>query len=304
MRPGEVEVPGGGVGHHASPTQAEHMRTLSFDAWPDRDGNEGVRDAWLASERLKAECDWRSIPGTCVLCGSVTGFILADGADPERPNTREDVLCPSCHGNARTRVALRLLLDHLASLQHTPVVYITEQTTRPFLWLQKNLRGKLHGSEFEPRLLKRLAMTGRFLAAGGRGMVRFQDITRLGFADASLDAIASFDVLEHVPDYRRAAAEFARTLGKDGVCVATFPFTDQPSTSVRATVDGLGRITHLLPPEYHHDPIGEGVLCFQHFGWDILDVFREAGFREARMAMPCHPAHGLFYGLWTLVAIR
>lgn len=278
---------------------------LAFESWLQRDADEGVRDAWLGSEQLKASIDvWQHIGGTCSLCGASAGFVLADGADPHRPDPREDLLCPSCHANARTRAALRLLLNHLAPMQRPPEVYLTEQATRPFLWLHRNLRGRLHGSEFEPSLLRRLVMTGKFIAAGGRSMIRFQDVTRLGFGDASLDAIASFDVLEHVPDYRQAAREFARTLRPGGVCIATFPFTDQASTLVRATVDEHGQVSHLLPPEYHHDPIGNGVLCFHHFGWDILDVFGEAGFRDARMAMPCSPQHGLFYGLWTLVATR
>ena len=37
----------------------------------------------------------------------------------------------------------------------------------------------------------------------------------------------------------------------------------------------MGTISHLLPPEYHADP-----LCFYHFGWDLLDALRSLGFRD------------------------
>lgn len=280
------------------------MTHIRFDSWQQRDGHEGPRDAWLASQQFKAECDWSHIAGTCGLCGSSEGFALASFADPERPDPREALLCKTCHGNSRVRAALRLMLDHLDGLGREPTVYLTEQVTETFIRLQRHLRGTLHGSEFEPSLLKRLELTRRFRQAGGVGAVEFQDVTKLTFADASLDAIASFDVLEHVPDYAAAASEFARTLRPGGVCVATFPFTDGPDTITRAIVDGAGEIRHLLEPEYHGDLISAGVLCFYHFGWDVVDVFRDAGFGDVRMVMPWGHEQGLFYGLWTLVATR
>jgi hypothetical protein len=43
-----------------------------------------------------------------------------------------------------------------------------------------------------------------------------------------------------------------------------------------------GVVEHLLPPEYHGDPTnGTGCLCFYHYGWDLLEAIREAGFRDA-----------------------
>lgn len=140
--------------------------------------------------------------------------------------------------------------------------------------------------------------------AGGSGEVDFEDVTRLSFADASLDAVVSFDVLEHVPDYERALSEFARVLRPGGTLIATFPFTDTAETVVRAGIDDDGNVFHLLEPEYHGDPISGGVLCFHHFGWDILEVARRAGFAQARMMMPWAPEQGLLYGLWMLVATR
>ena len=46
------------------------------------------------------------------------------------------------------------------------------------------------------------------------------------------------------------------------------------------------------------------MLCFYHFGWDLLDAAREAGFSKAEMVLPWAPAYGLFGNLWTLVARR
>ena len=100
---------------------------------------------------------------------------------------------------------------------------------------------------------------------------------------ASFDAVLSLDVLEHVPDYRAALREFARVLRPGGQCVLSVPFyVDRESTETLARMDADGRVEHLQPPEYHGDPLGGGVLCFHHFGWDLLAAMREAGFSDAR----------------------
>jgi hypothetical protein len=64
-----------------------------------------------------------------------------------------------------------------------------------------------------------------------------------------------------------------------------------------------GSIEHLLEAEIHGDPVAGGVLCFYHFGWDLPDAVRAAGFRRAAWQRTWSPREGLF-GLWTLVAIR
>ena len=54
-----------------------------------------------------------------------------------------------------------------------------------------------------------------------------------------------------------------------------------PSNSVRARIVN-GLIQHDLPPEYHGDPLSDkGVLCYQHFGWEMLGQIKTAGFSDA-----------------------
>ena len=87
-----------------------------------------------------------------------------------------------------------------------------------------------------------------------------------------------------------------------GSLLATFPFTDAPDTVVRASLSAAGEVTHHLEPEYHGDPVGCAVFCFQHFGWDVLAAVRDAGFARAEMVMPWAPEHRLLYGHWMLRA--
>lgn len=272
----------------------------SWDEWtrqPEADRHR-LRDRWLlerAMEALVVDDLWE---GHCALCDRAVRFALSvsGGAD-----FREEMTCPECGLNARVRAGLHLAMEDLPA---DASVYITEQAARPFVWLQK--RGlDVIGSEFT-RDPERIELLGRILndELGGRGDIRFEDVTRLSMASASLDAVVSFDVLEHVPDYRSALAEFARVLRPGGRLVLTAPFIAvHQETLVRARIDDSG-IEHLLEPEYHGDPVAGGILCFYHFGWDLTDAARAAGFRDARMRLPWAPGLGYCDALWTLVATR
>ena len=295
------------------------MEVLAYSSWQEREDDEQLRDAWIASRDFIARCDWNSLQAHCGLCAQTTQFNLL--SNPAAPDIREGLICNRCGCNSRIRAALGLMLDDLPSTvalppnkrlpfwcrrlpSRGPEVYMTEQVTPTFVWLQKNLKGVLHGSEFVPNSMRRALLTLRFVLMGGRSSVKFQDITQLDFDNATLDAVVSFDVLEHVPDYVSAIREFARVLKPGGACIATFPFNDQPGTVTRARHLQDGSIEHIETPEYHGDPISRGILCYYHFGWDILEHFRTAGFTEASMVMPYSLEQGLPYGMWTLLARR
>lgn len=64
-------------------------------------------------------------------------------------------------------------------------------------------------------------------------------------------------------------------------------------TIVRAKMKADGSIEHLLPPELHDDPLSkEGVLAFYNFGFDILDLTRQAGFVDAKLVVWYEPPLG------------
>ena len=65
------------------------------------------------------------------------------------------------------------------------------------------------GSEF----LRDGTRPGELNAVG----VRHEDVTRLTFPDMSFDHIGTFDVLEHVPDYRLALKNLFRCLRPGGM---------------------------------------------------------------------------------------
>jgi SAM-dependent methyltransferase len=111
-------------------------------------------------------------------------------------------------------------------------------------------------------------------------------MTALSFPDSSLDHIVSLEVLEHVPDFRRALRECARVLRPGGSILLSVPFHRGERHLVRARCGDDGTIEHIEPPEYHGDPVDpQGCLCFYHFGWELMDDFLAAGFQTAVAAI-------------------
>lgn len=196
-----------------------------------------------------------------------------------------------------------LLLDALPRPE-TARVYATEQAS-PFYLALRHRVGKLLGSEFQVAFEQRLQLSRWLWKHGARRWVRCEDVTALRMRDASLDAVVTLDVLEHVHDYRAALREFARVLKPGGVLVATMPFYADRDENVQiARLDGRGAIEHLGEPEFHGDPLSGGVVCFHHFGWDLLAAIRGAGFRDAVACRVQDLRRGLPQANWVLRARR
>lgn len=278
-----------------------------FDDWRAwAEANDALRKAHhLADLGLPAACGPDGWPGHCRLCARDVAFRIAAPAGGT-PDLRESLDCPGCGLNARVRAALWLLDEALAAegVGRAARVCLTEQASPAFVWAQRRYE-RVHGSEFVRSRVRRARLALRLWRLGGRGGVRFGDVEALAHADASLDAVASFEVLEHLPDPHRALLEFARVLRPGGCLVLTLPFLQDARASLqRARIGPDGAIEHLAPPEYHDDPVSGGVLCFRHFGWDLLDAIRDAGFAHAEMVLPWDLPGGWPTRLWTLRARR
>ncbi len=225
-----------------------------------------------------------TVPGYCSGCGEIMPLkVDLNWGNGITPNWRERLQC-SCGLNNRIRASLYFLAGILPE-PTTARIYATEQVTALFAQLKQRYPLSV-GSEF----LRDATPCGSINAAG----LRHEDVTALTFARGSFDVVLSFDVLEHVPDYRAALREMARVLRPGGTMLASFPFdTGKAGTEIRASVGADGAIIHHLPPEYHGDPVdNSGCLCFQIFGWDILDELRAAGFVDARTVFYWSPDLG------------
>lgn len=229
----------------------------------------------------------------CAPCKAVTDmrftwhYCATNPLGSVHPAWTETCACNQCGLNSRMRALVDFLFNKLNAPQ-TASVYIAEQTTVSFKALEK-LFTKVIGSEYLGPEYK----SGEIVASfKNHTNVRHEDLNRLSFDNSVFDLVLSQDVFEHIPNYKNAFSESARILKRGGSLVFTVPFFyDYAETRIRATVDAQGSIQHILPPEFHGNPVSnDGSLCFQNFGWDILDALRNAGFQQ--------PKANMYWGPW------
>lgn len=206
------------------------------------------------------------------------------------PNYREMMICPVTGLNCRNRAVLLSMRHFLdADALRKQRIYLTEQVTGFFRYF-KSRYPQAVGSEFLGA-----QATGGAVVKG----VRHEDVTALSFPDGSFDLTLTLEVLEHVPDYRRAFGELCRCTRPGGTVIITAPFDPgRYEHQIRARVNARGEVEHLMEPEYHGDPVNAqgGILCFQYFGWQILEELKEAGFREAKAVFTWSLYHGILGG--------
>lgn len=232
-------------------------------------------------EQLDAK---QSVSQYCYAHGGIASLLDDPSArHPHFYNWREAGACGQCHAISRIRLVAEYF-HRAANNCIDPTIYLTEQLTL----LYKLMRGQfpnLVGSEYVLAEPERTLASLRLKLYMGDPTValRHEDGCALTFADESLDMIGSFDVLEHIPDYKMAIAEFARTLRSGGQLVFSAPFLPASANTLiraRLTTNEASPIEHLEPAEFHGNPTDPdgGVLCYYHFGWDLLEQMRGAGF--------------------------
>jgi len=248
-------------------------------------------------------------PAYCSACERVTQMRIdwlfggwGNVTPSVHPAWTETSVCVKCGLNSRMRASIDFLKTH-CDLKKIQRAYIAEQVT-PFYRILKRMIPSLIGSEY----------CGPNHKGGSRVFikrylqwVRHEDLTNLSFADNKFDLVVTLDVFEHIPNYRKAFAEIYRVLRPDGQLVFTIPFfCDLETTRIRASVNSDGSIVHHLSPEVHGNPLSqEGSLCFQNFGWDVLDTLRDVGFADARAALYWGPWQGhLGYPCFVFYAIK
>jgi hypothetical protein len=218
-----------------------------------------------------------AVAGECYPCGSASRFRVdyryaypVDGR--VTPNWREQLFCPKCGLNNRMRASIHLC-EVLLKPTSAARILITEQMTGLCGYFSGKYPGVV-GFEY-------LAGEVPFGQENAMG-IRSETLTALTFGDESFDYVLSFEVLEHIPEYRRALSESCRVLRPGGALVFSVPFLiGERRNLVRARRGANEDVEHLLPPEYHGDPLSaSGCLAFYHFGWELLDDARAIGFSD------------------------
>ena len=113
------------------------------------------------------------------------------------------------------------------------------------------------------------------IGAVGPNGVRCEDISRLTYGSDSFDIVISQDVMEHVSDPLLGFAEIGRVLRPGGSHLFTTPRNVTLANSIPRARLGPNGVEHLLPAEYHGDPIRKrGALVFTDFGADLATLLQ------------------------------
>lgn len=90
------------------------------------------------------------------------------------------------------------------------------------------------------------------------GRWRNEDLEAQTFVDETFDIVITQDVFEHLFQPGRAACEIARTLRPGGLCLMTVPVVRPWGEISRRAEIRDGQVHHLLPAQYHGNPVGDG----------------------------------------------
>jgi SAM-dependent methyltransferase len=223
--------------------------------------------------------------GFCPAClHPVTFQVSSDPIGASWRNFLEGMICP-CGTNARTRLIATAWREVRKSLRPKQSLIFERVTTTYDRMAAEDSR--LVGCEY----LGADKVPGQSYEHGTL-IIRHEDLLNLSVEDSSLDLIMHFDVLEHVPDHRRALAECHRVLRAGGKMLFTLPFYHNLERHLIRAQMTDGEIEHLLPPAFHGNPVGDGALVFIHPGRELISELAEVGF-EIRVGL----AHNLGFGI-------
>ena len=208
--------------------------------------------------------------GRCMVCGRKTIFFCLDSE-----SFRNTMICLFCRSSSRNRHVAKTIIGivdggktSIAELKATEDISIYNTATGDcFSRVLKECKsyisscyqdGLAPGTEISPR-------------------VSCQNIESLTYADNSFDFVITEDVFEHVRHPEEGFREISRVLRPGGYHVFTVPFHFDRPTLVRVDTSGDDDV-HLLPPEYHGDPLRGTILAYRTFGIDLFEQLEQSGF--------------------------
>jgi SAM-dependent methyltransferase len=113
--------------------------------------------------------------------------------------------------------------------------------------------------------------------------IRHEDAINLSFNDESFDLVMSGEVLHRTPDLYKAISETYRVMKDGGTFLFSTPFNGgitQSHQRAKLTSAGIEHYTDVKYYEGNHSTDKKSPI-FYDLGWDLLDIIKECGFKEA-----------------------
>lgn len=258
------------------------------------DFKEQNRDFFSAAWNFQAYLGNQENPvrlgGLCSACNCASTFSATPRPNPAKtfPEFKmrwASLKCTKCGLSSTERRVFALLQDIKKSLIEAPEIFHVGQFSKLAQHLAKSEEVLIRSQYAEG------VPPGHVDEAG----IRYEDLTRLSFSDEIFDVIICLEILEHIPNYHAALHQIRRCLKQGATALLSFPWLGGSHylNRQRARLLEDGSIEHLLSPSYHGDPANaEGILCFQDFGWQILDEIRDTGFSDVFVEFHFNPIYG------------
>ena len=168
-----------------------------------------------------------AVVGYCCVCDDIRTFRVPQPLAGAWVDLRESFAC-ACGLNGRMRMVFRAFADAHAAVGSAARALLFERVTPLHSALARRFPA-IQGCEY----IRPGAAPGSMHSVHGI-VVRHEDMMTLSCTDGSLDLVCHADVLEHVPDHRKALAECARALSPRGRMIFTCPFFELNDHIVRA----------------------------------------------------------------------
>ncbi len=194
--------------------------------------------------------------GYCCICAADTQFVA------EGPWLRDQYFCMKCRSIPRQR-SLVETLNRIRPDWRSSVVHESSPGSRYFA---EQCPAYSYSFYFED------------IAPGSRHPVghRCENLEALTFPEASFDVFITQDVLEHVFHPDRALAEIMRVLRPGGMHIFTAPKHKALVSTIQRARLVDGQVEHLLEPNFHGNPIGDGhSLVTWDYGTDFDDLIQQ-----------------------------
>lgn len=187
-------------------------------------------------------------------------------------SARESMYCAFCGCSYRLRLLARALNIWVeGSAEKSLLQTIDSKKFNSLNIAEINSCGVLHDT------LKRAKQLAYSEYASGDPSIRNEDLLRLTYENEKFDIILTSDVLEHVPDVRRALGEIWRVLKPGGAYIMTVPIIHGRLSRKRAHTKKDGTIGYDRQASFH----GSGepdYLVWNEFGDDFISMVNDVGF--------------------------
>lgn len=217
---------------------------------------------WFAQEIVRRTPDKLvRLPGRCAVCGQEEAFLVRPRGD--EVNWAEQIICPSCQCNARSRYWISQIVEQSAGGK--------------FFVLERNQNERKHIS----RLLGSRADLYAWRTAGQSDPVQGKlNLEHLPYGDGSLSFCGSYDFLETVEHPEVTLREMARVLQPGGRMLLHTLFDANADETVARAVRRDGQPVSDRGLWYRDPgaPEKELTLVWHVFGWDLLETIRQCGF--------------------------